>query len=450
MGITQHRRALACSLSLVLAACGGAGLQLQDVTPAAVPALEAQRTQSPQDENVLTRLGVAYFRANRFPEARAILDSLVARDPANNTAAIYRGMTAESQGDFAVARSSYAQVATGATSRDVRNLARQRQALVGRRELEYQARTALAQEAQLSTAPPEPNTIAVMPFGYTGANQDVAPLSRGFAQLVVTDLAKSHQVRVLERERMQALLDEMRLGESGRTDSTTAARSGRLLRAARVVQGSLSDERGDILRVGASVVDVSTTGLTGHADAADQMSRLFDMEKSLVIQLFQSLGITLTPAERQSIDQRPTQSLQAFLAWSRGLEAEDRGDFVGAQQLYDQAGRIDPGFIAAGQASSRAADVQAASTSTVQSVEVTVAANVTTGGPGSEGLQGSLSNGTNSVTPPPTTGGTTGGASGGTSGGNTTTTNPTNPTDHVVPPSTTPPTGTITLILKRP
>ena len=397
--IQRIRRVLACSLPIAAAACGGSALQLSDVTPQAVPSLEAARAQHPQDPVALTRLGVAYFRANRLPEARQALDTAAARDPQSGIAAVYLGMTAEAQGDFPAARVSYTQCVAVAKGSQVKSLARQRLALVGRRELEYQARASLAQEAQLSQNPPEPNTIAVMPFGYTGTNPDIQPLSRGFAQLVVTDLAKSRQVRVLERERMQAMLDEMHLTEQGNTDPATAARSGRLLRAARVVQGSLLDQ-GTILRIDATVVDVTTSGVAPGAQAADQLSRLFDVEKSLVIQLFESLNITLTPAERQAINQRPTQNLQAFLAWSRGLEAEDRGDFSGAQQLYDQASRIDPSFLSAAQSSAKASDMSAAASSSVQGADVTVSANVgaeTGAGPGVQ--QTALTNGSSGVTP---------------------------------------------------
>lgn len=396
---TRARRLLVCSLPMLVAACGGAGLQLGDVTPEAVPSLEVQRTQRPQDLTVLTRLGVGYFRANRYDEARAVLDSVVARDPTNGIAAVYRGMTAEAQGDFPAARSSYESFMTVARSRELKNLARQRLSLIGRRELEYQARLALAQEGQLNQAPPEPNTIAVMPFAYTGTNEEIKPLSRGFAQLVVTDLAKSRQVRVLERERMQAMIDEMHLAP-GRADSSTAARSGRLLRAARVIDGSLQ-EQGNVLRADAAVVDVSTTGVAGTANAALELNRLFDMEKALVLDLFRSLGIQLTPAERQALDQRPTQNLQAFLAWSRGLEAEDQGDFSGAQQLYDQATRIDPGFLGAQQSSAKASDMSAASATSVSSVEavVTQNANVESGTSGSSSQGTALNNASSGVTP---------------------------------------------------
>lgn len=369
-------RALLAGLPLAAVACGGgSSLQLSDVTPQSVPALQAERAQRPQDGMTATRLGVAYFRANQLPEARAVLDSAVQRDPQNGIAAIYAGMTAESQGDFAAARTSYQQFITVARGDQLKAAARQRLALVDRRELEFSARQALAQEATLSQAPAELNTVAVMPFGYTGANEEVRPLSRGFAQLVVTDLARSRQLRVLERERMQAMLDEMRLGEQGRTDPASAARSGKLLRAGRVVQGSLTDQ-GNVLRATGSVVDVNTAGVSPGADAALPLNRLFDMEKVFVFDLFAAMGITLTDAERAAINQRPTQNLQAFLAWSRGLEAEDRGDFVGAQDLYNQATRLDPSFSAASQSAQTVSDIQQASSQSVADVDAIVTANV--------------------------------------------------------------------------
>jgi len=394
-------RALVAGLPLAAVACGGgASLQLSDVTPQSVPALQAARAQRPDDAMTATRLGVGYFRANQLPEARAVLDSAVQRDPQNGIAAIYAGMTAESQGDFAAARTAYEQFVAVAKTNELRSAARQRLALVDRRELEFSARQALAQEAQLSQTPPEPNTIAVMPFGYTGVNEEVRPLSRGFAQLVVTDLARSRQLRVLERERMQAMLDEMRMSEQGRTDPQTAARSGKLLRAARVVQGSLTDQD-NVLRATGAVVDVNTAAVSPGADAALPLNRLFDMEKVFVFDLFTSMGITLTDAERAAINQRPTQNLQAFLAWSRGLEAEDRGDFVGAQELYNQASRLDPSFSAAAQSAQTVSDIQQASSQSVSDVDAIVAANVgqeSGGGPG-DSQRDALANATDGTNP---------------------------------------------------
>jgi TolB-like protein len=256
-------------------------------------------------------------------------------------------------------------------SGELRNVARQRLSLLSRRELEYQARQTLAQEATLVQQPPDPGTIAVMPFNYSGTNEELRPLTRGLAQLVVTDLAKSRQVRVLERERLQAILDEMRLSEESRADPQTAVRSGRLLRAERILTGSFADREQE-MRLDAAVVDVTTAGVAAAAGAQDALSRLFDLEKQLVFSIFANLGIQLTDAEREAINQRPTANLQAFLAYSRGLEAEDRGDFAAAQEAFQQAVNLDPNFQVAAQSAGTAGDANQAAQQTVTDVEVVV------------------------------------------------------------------------------
>ena len=55
----------------------------------------------------------------------------------------------------------------------------------------------------------------------------------------------------------------------------------------------------------------------------------------------------LSQAERQRILENGTQSLVAFLAYSRGLVAEDLGDFPAAALHYADAARADPNFTAA-------------------------------------------------------------------------------------------------------
>ena len=70
-------------------------------------------------------------------------------------------------------------------------------------------------------------TVAVFPFLYRGSDPALEPLGRALSELLVTDLGQVKRLRVLERARVQVLLDEMDLAERGLVDSTTAARSGR-------------------------------------------------------------------------------------------------------------------------------------------------------------------------------------------------------------------------------
>jgi len=106
--LLRLRSVLPLTLALAAGACAAGGaIRVSDVTPQQIPALEAEKSQQPHDANVLTRLGVAYFKAERYADATPVLDSAVARDPGNGVAAIYLGMTAEQLGDFATARKAY-------------------------------------------------------------------------------------------------------------------------------------------------------------------------------------------------------------------------------------------------------------------------------------------------------------------------------------------------------
>jgi hypothetical protein len=174
---------------------------------------------------------------------------------------------------------------------------------------------------------------------------------------------------VLERDRVQVLLDEMKLSESGRVEAATAVRSGRMLAAGNVVQGAITQTGADRLQVATSLVSVSTSQATGAGTAENSLDRIFDMQKELVFGVIERLGITLSPAERQSIEQRPTRSVQAFLAYSRGLEASDAGRLDEARDFFNNARAIDPSFGSAAQKSAEVSAAQAGVQVTSASIE---------------------------------------------------------------------------------
>ncbi len=439
-------------LTLVLfagACAAGGGIRVSDVTPQQIPSLEAERSRQPQNANTLARLGVAYFKAERYADARPALDSALAHDPSNGVAAVYLGMTAEQTGDFVAARTAYRSYIGLAPNGELKATVQQRLALVDRRQMEYQARQALANEAALATMPPESNTVAVMPFNYSGTNAEIQPLGRGLAQLLVTDLAKSRQLRVLERERMQATLDEMKLGDSGRADPTTALRSGRLLRAARVVQGTLTGLSGDQLRVDAVVVNVATAGAGSPATGTDQLNRLFDLEKQIAFSIFNAMGVQLAPGEQEAINQRPTQNLQAFLAYSRGLQAQDNGDYAGAQAEFNAAVNLDPNFRAASAGAAGAGELSAASQQTVTQTEQTVSrVEQLPSPPPPASLSDALNNGANSTNS--TSGSQTQGDNGGSTQGTQPSGNKNTTAEGTHTEGPQPVTGSIIIIIKRP
>lgn len=207
------------------------------------------------------------------------------------------------------------------------------------------AKLALARESTLTRLAPEPSTIAVLPMTIAG-DSSLQPLSRGLAELMLSDLAMVRSLRLLERIQVGALLDELKLGQSGRADPSTAARVGRLLRAERMVQGVAAITQNGPVRMSATVVRGDGSVRSG-AQANGTFKQLLDLEKQLVFGLTAELGIQLTEAERQRILRQGPKNLAAFLAYSQGLEGLDRGDYRAAAAAFSAAVRADPSFQAA-------------------------------------------------------------------------------------------------------
>ena len=334
---------LTAALAVMLGACASTAVNSRD----SVARLERDLRTAPSSASINRSLGIAYYKAERYAEARSALETAARLDPRDGTTALYLGLSAEAQGDFATAKRAYGSYITYGRTNRVRSQLQSHLTSLTRKELQQDAKVAVQQESRLATEPGPPRTIAVLPLRFSGADSSLRVLERGFADLLTTDLAHSAQLTLVERSRVQALLDEMTLQQSGATDSRSNVRAGRLVRAGRVVQGSILQIGGTQLRVDAAVVDVPSTQIRGTAQQADQLEQIFALEKKLALDLFRELGVTLTVAERNAVEQRATRSLAAFLAYSRGLTAEDQGRFDDARRYFDEAARLDPGFSAA-------------------------------------------------------------------------------------------------------
>jgi tetratricopeptide (TPR) repeat protein len=347
--------------------------RVPDVPPSELARLEAERAARPDDPAAMLRLGAGLHSAGRHAEAVDVLRSALAVAP-SFAASVWLGLAFEAQGSIDSALAAYRRAVPLARTGAERSELERRLAIVTRARLALAARDAVARESALTRSPPVPNAIAVLPWTYLGTDEALRPLERGLAHLLVTDLGRVSTLVLLEREQVQLLVDELDLAASSFVEPRTAARPGRLLRAGRVVHGTLREAAGTGLRLDASAVATTTGRVAATSSATDALAALFDMEKRLVFGLLEGLRITLSPAERRAIAERPTADLQAFLAFSRGLAAQDRGDFAAARAHFDAALARDATFRAArelrGRAIALAASPSAAALAAATGVDI--------------------------------------------------------------------------------
>jgi len=328
---------------LFMVGCAPGPRPLAPPSPAEIPTLQSQLAESPGDAGLLLRLGAAYREADRLDEARASLLDARARSPRDPGVLFYLGLTHEEMEEWAEAREAYQEFLEVEADAALQARVRDRLPLIRRSQLMADARQALEREAELTGQEPAPGTIAVFPFRYEGADPALEPLGRALAELTVSDLSRVGRLSVLERLQVQALLDELQLAEDGLVDPSTAARSGRLLGAGQIVQGSVSDEgaRVDVL---AAVVPSATGEVGDPVNEVDDLERIYELQRRMVLSLHAAMGIQLTDAERDRVMERPTRSLRALLLLGQALAAEDRGDYEIAADLFDEVLDEEPGF----------------------------------------------------------------------------------------------------------
>lgn len=347
-------------------ACASTGVRPLVPTEAELPTLERQVARDSTNVEALVQLGAGYREAGRLHEAVVVLERATALRVSSGAAVLFLGLTYEDLGRYGDARSTYEAYLGTVTSGALHTEVEARIPVLLRRELQVATAQALLDEATLSGTAPDASTVAVFPFLYDGASEEFQPLGRALSAMLVTDLAQTDRLTVVERLQVQLLLDEIALGATDLVDEGTAARSGFVLGAGNVVQGVVGGDQ-ELLTLEAAVVRVDEgVGPAPDISEADEVERLFDMEKRIALAIYESLGIELTVAERERVNRRWTESLQALLEFGRGLEAEDRGDYALAATHYRRAAQIDPAFSAA---TTRAEPAQRMSEATTTSTQ---------------------------------------------------------------------------------
>lgn len=234
--------------------------------------------------------------------------------------------------------------------------------------------------------------VAVMYFDNNSIGKDRADfegIGKGLADMLITDMAQNPNVRVVERERIQALVTEQGLVKSGAIDPQTAIRLGKIIGAQYMITGGfMSDGRGSYVLT-ARAINVETsqitspTRITSKGDDVlallNQLSTKLNTEMKLPalrVGDAGSMGTTpagqpasaapavtpvtpVTVAEAKPADAKPSEAkmpitkekpamqvaqakstrkmdMKTAMLYSKALEEEDAGNKAKAVELYRQ------------------------------------------------------------------------------------------------------------------
>lgn len=182
------------------------------------------------------KAGIAAYEAKKYDEAIKRLGPATKAFPQNGQALYFLGLAhlAKEELDETIRHwRSYETVdPQGALEKKI---AQQLTVLISKK-IKDEVKKALKDDQSPDTAKAEPGSVAVSPFNSKGSEKFKA-LAKGITAIVIADLSKVPGIKVLEREKMQKVLEEIELSQSGLVDEKAKVRAGQVMRAEKIVMG---------------------------------------------------------------------------------------------------------------------------------------------------------------------------------------------------------------------
>ena len=193
-------------------------------------------------------------------------------------------------------------------------------------------------------------TVTVLYFDNDTGDASFDPLGKGLADMMTTDLAQAPGVQVVEREKLEALLKELKLQRTRYVDPATVQKIGKGLGAEFAVAGSFVSAAPD-LRIDVRVVRIDSGKIVKAHKVIGRKEKFFDLQQQLAAALLDGLLPALSVAERGRVKEAQAKNrvddVATALDYGKGLDLRDRGELGAASQQLQKVMTGAPGFALA-------------------------------------------------------------------------------------------------------
>lgn len=191
-------------------------------------------------------------------------------------------------------------------------------------------------------------TLAVLDLDNHTGDPSFDAAGPGVAQVLVSKFARVDEVTVVERARVAAVMDELKLQKSKAIDDKSAVAVGKLLGAKYLVMGQIFSVKLPNIVISLRIVDVETGQVVVAKDVTGAVgadgSEFFVLIDQVGFEVLDALQIRLDPGDRIEFGQIDVHRLETVETFGKALRALDAGKSDEAQQLLTQALALEPGF----------------------------------------------------------------------------------------------------------
>jgi TolB-like protein/Flp pilus assembly protein TadD len=184
-------------------------------------------------------------------------------------------------------------------------------------------------------------SIAVLPFENLSDDKENSYFADGIQDDVLTNLSKIGDLKVISRTSVMLY----------RGKATNVREIGKALGVGAILEGSVR-RVGNRVRVNVQLINADTDEHLWAEDYDRDLTDVFAIQTDLALKIVSELQAKLSPTEKAQIERKPTQNGEAYLTF---VQAHDlftrpdkfRADTEKAEQLFEQATRLDPDFAEA-------------------------------------------------------------------------------------------------------
>lgn len=208
--------------------------------------------------------------------------------------------------------------------------------------------------ASLKLAAPGPGvkTVAIIDFENNAIDdkEKFENFGRALAKILISDFAVLSKLQVVERERLQFLLDELELtdkkvGGKKVMDPASAPRVGKLLGAHTFVFGSFI-KLGKTFRIDARIVKTETGEIFKTASVEGKPQNILELASKLTLQITKDLDVDIAKVERKKLNEMGKERIP-MEAWALLGDAEslaEQEQYKNAHEKLEQALEVAPEF----------------------------------------------------------------------------------------------------------
>jgi TolB-like protein/Flp pilus assembly protein TadD len=182
-------------------------------------------------------------------------------------------------------------------------------------------------------------SIAVLPFQSLSDEKENAYFADGMQNDILTNLSKIGDLKVISR------MSVMSYRGDGARNAREIAKS---LGVGTLLEGSVR-RSGNRVRVSVQLINANSDEHIWAEDYDRDLTDVFAIQTDLAQKIASALQAKLSPYEKARLDRKPTQNPEAYLLYVQAHDYANRLDWfrdtsLKAEQLFEQATRLDPNF----------------------------------------------------------------------------------------------------------